>query len=183
MADTAPLSKVDSATNDNFVKATAEEVKKGHRRASSMAADVYSIEDLEKEKKDISISIETQKLGWKLNESSSKVEDPAVLKLPLCTPKVKKITLHFPLGLEVTARNMKGVTIKDALDAIHKQFKKRADDELDKPYLAGFEWDPEECYTRFVVHQSNQPTSSMSGGGGSGGKKKKNKNVIPEEGS
>lgn len=61
----------------------------------------------------------------KLNESSSKVEDPAVLKLPLCTPKVKKITLHFPLGLEVTARNMKGVTIKDALDAIHKQFKKR----------------------------------------------------------
>jgi hypothetical protein len=61
----------------------------------------------------------------KLNESSSKVEDPAVLKLPLCTPKVKKITLHFPLGLEVVARNMKGVTIKDALDAIHKQFKKR----------------------------------------------------------
>jgi hypothetical protein len=46
MADTAPLSKVDSATNDSFVKATAEEVKKGHRRASSMAADVYSIEDL-----------------------------------------------------------------------------------------------------------------------------------------
>jgi hypothetical protein len=61
----------------------------------------------------------------KLNESSSKVEDPAVLKLPLCLPKLKKITLHFPLGLEVTARNMKGVTIKDALDAIHKQFKKR----------------------------------------------------------
>jgi len=156
----------------------------------------------------------------KLNESSSKVEDPAVLKLPLCLPKVKKITLHFPLGLEVTARNMKGVTIKDALDAIHKQFKKRvcvpslfiipphlpmardhlhppvsrcitsisiltppqADDELEKPYLAGFEWDPEECYTRFVVHQSNTPTSSMSGGGGgSGGKKKKNKNTIPEE--
>ncbi|EAT83749.1 hypothetical protein HBI56_063390 [Parastagonospora nodorum] len=180
MTDT--LSKVDSA-NDNFVKATAEEVKKGHRRASSMAADVYAIEDLEKEKKEIQISIETQKLGWKLNESSSKVEDPAVLKLPLCLPKLKKITLHFPLGLEVTARNMKGVTIKDALDAIHKQFKKRADDEIEKPYLAGFEWDPEECYTRFVVHQSNTPTSSMSGGGGSGGKKKKNKNTIPEEGS
>ncbi|KAF1919942.1 hypothetical protein BDU57DRAFT_527848 [Ampelomyces quisqualis] len=178
MADTVPLSKVDSASNDNFVKATAEEVKKGHRRASSMAADVYSIEDLEKEKKDISISIETQKLGWKLNESSSRVEDPAVLMLPLCTPKVKKITLHFPLGLEVTARNMKGVTIKDALDAIHKQFKKRADDELDKPYLAGFEWDPEECYTRFVVHQSNQPTSSMSGGG-SGGRRLLDERLAP----
>jgi len=43
----------------------------------------------------------------------------------LTTPPVKKIDLHFPLGLEVTARNLKGVTIKDALDAIHKQFKKR----------------------------------------------------------
>jgi hypothetical protein len=43
----------------------------------------------------------------------------------LTTPPVKKIDLHFPLGLHVTARNLKGVTIKDALDAIHKQFKKR----------------------------------------------------------
>lgn len=43
----------------------------------------------------------------------------------LVNPPVKKIDLHFPLGLEVTARNSKGVTIKDALDAIHKQFKKK----------------------------------------------------------
>lgn len=56
----------------------------------------------------------------------------------------------------------------------------QADDEFDKPYLAGFEWDPEECYTRFIVHQANQPTSAMSGG--SGGKKKK-KNAVAEEGS
>lgn len=48
-----------------------------------------------------------------------------MLKKLLTTPPVKKIDLHFPLGLEVTARNLKGVTIKDALDAIHKQFKKR----------------------------------------------------------
>lgn len=48
-----------------------------------------------------------------------------MLKKPLCTPLVKKIDLHFPLGLEVTARNLKGVTIKDALDAIYKQFKKK----------------------------------------------------------
>jgi hypothetical protein len=61
----------------------------------------------------------------KLNKSPTTVEDPAVLKLPLTEPKLKSIALHFPLGLEVTARNMKGVTIKDALDAIHKQFKKR----------------------------------------------------------
>jgi hypothetical protein len=44
----------------------------------------------------------------------------------LTTPPVKKIDLHFPLGLEVTARNLKGVTIKDALDAIYKQYRKKA---------------------------------------------------------
>ena len=61
----------------------------------------------------------------KLNTSPSTVEDKDALKKPLCTPLVKKVDLHFPLGLEVTARNLKGVTIKDALDAIHKQFKKK----------------------------------------------------------
>ena len=40
-------------------------------------------------------------------------------------PLVRKVDLHFPLGLEVTARNLRGVTIKDALDAIYKQFKKK----------------------------------------------------------
>lgn len=44
----------------------------------------------------------------------------------LTNPPVKKIDLHFPLGLEVTARNLKGVTIKDALDAIYKQYRKKA---------------------------------------------------------
>ncbi len=61
----------------------------------------------------------------KINTSPTTVEDKEVLKKLLTTPPVKKIDLHFPLGLEVTARNLKGVTIKDALDAIHKQFKKR----------------------------------------------------------
>jgi len=170
------LSKVDSLVEEN-----KDASKPTKRRQSSMAADVYRIEDLEKENKDIQISIETQKLGWKLNKSPTTVDDPAVLKLPLTEPKLKSIALHFPLGLEVTARNLKGVTIKDALDAIHKQFKKRQDDEFEKPYLAGFEWDREECYTRFIVHQSAQPTSGMSGG--SGGKKKKNKKAEEEEGS
>ena len=53
------------------------------------------------------------------------VEDKEYLKKLLCTPPIKKIDLHFPLGLEVTARNLKGVTIKDALDAIYKQYKKK----------------------------------------------------------
>jgi hypothetical protein len=43
----------------------------------------------------------------------------------------------------------------------------------------GFEWDREECYTRFIVHQSAVPNTSMS----TGGKKKKNKKAEGEEGS
>ncbi len=65
------------------------------------------------------------RLGRKINKSPSTVDDAAYLKVMLTTPPVKKIDLHFPLGLEVTARNLKGVTIKDALDAIYKAFKKR----------------------------------------------------------
>lgn len=61
----------------------------------------------------------------KLNTSPATLDDKEALKKMLTNPPVKKIDLHFPLGLEVTARNMKGVTIKDALDAIHKQFKKK----------------------------------------------------------
>ncbi|PTU22399.1 hypothetical protein P175DRAFT_0498935 [Aspergillus ochraceoroseus IBT 24754] len=125
---------------------------------------VLTFLSLEEKKIEITLPIETQKTGWKLNTSPSSIEDKDILKLHLIRPPVKKIDLHFPLGLEVTARNMKGVTIKDALDAIYKQFKKKADDELDKPYLAGFEWDKEECWTRLIVHQTKQgpppPTSN-----------------------
>ena len=48
-----------------------------------------------------------------------------MLKKMLTTPPLKRIDLAFPLGLTVTARNLRGVTIKDALDAIYKQFKKK----------------------------------------------------------
>lgn len=66
------------------------------------------------------------------------LEEKEVLKKHLTTPPVKKIDLHFPLGLEVTARNMKGVTIKDALDAIHKQFKKKVCYCWPRIYLLGW---------------------------------------------
>lgn len=61
----------------------------------------------------------------KLNTSPTSIDDKDYLKLHLVKPPVKKIDLVFPLGLTVTARNLKGVTIKDALDAIYKQFKKK----------------------------------------------------------
>jgi len=137
---------------------------------------VYNINDLEKEGTEIQIAKETQKLNWKLNTSPATLDDKEALKKFLTTPPVKKIDLHFPLGLEVTARNLKGVTIKDALDAIHKQFKKKADDELELPVLAGFEWDKEESWTRLIVHQKKE-------GAASGGlsKKKKNKGEAAED--
>jgi hypothetical protein len=68
---------------------------------------------------------DTDTLNRKLNTSPATVDDKDALKKPLCQPLVKKVDLHFPLGLEVTARNLKGVTIKDALDAIYKQYKKK----------------------------------------------------------
>ena len=60
-----------------------------------------------------------------MNTSPSTVDDKDALKKLLCDPPIKKIDLVFHLGTEVTARNMKGVTIKDALDAIYKQNKKK----------------------------------------------------------
>jgi len=154
-ADTSsPLTKVDSAVGGIASSPPKEGVAAaGHRRKSSSVPGVFNILDLEAEGKELLIAKETQKLNWKINTSPMSLDDKETLKKMLTEPPVKKIDLHFPLGLEVTARNLKGVTIKDALDAIHKQFRKKADDELEKPYLAGFEWDPEECYTRFVVHQ------------------------------
>ncbi|KIX95424.1 uncharacterized protein Z520_08941 [Fonsecaea multimorphosa CBS 102226] len=154
-ADTSDLTKVDSAiaVDDATPKDGPKETK---RRTTSSAPGVMNINDLEKEGTKIAVAPETQKTGWKINTSPSTVEDPTILKKLLTTPPIKKIDLHFPLGLEVTARNLKGVTIKDALDAIHKQFKKKADDEMEEPYLKGFEWDPEESWTRLKVHTQKE---------------------------
>jgi hypothetical protein len=152
--------------------ATASPAKEKNRRQSSAAAPgVMNVLDLEKDGVELQIAKETQKTGWKINTSPNTIDDASVLKKLLTTPPVKRIDLHFPLGMEVTARNLKGVTIKDAMDAIHKAYKKRADDELDQPYLAGFEWDKEESWTRLVVHLSKDAGAQMK----QGGKKKKDK--------
>ncbi|KAK4635921.1 hypothetical protein CLAFUW4_00936 [Fulvia fulva] len=170
VAEQPSLSKVDSAVDDEAPASPADSKVK-HRRTSSTVTGVFKIEDLEKEGVELKIAPETQKLNWKVNTSPATVDDKDVLKKLLTTPPIKKIDLHWPLGLEVTARNLKGVTIKDALDAIYKQYKKKADDEISDPYLAGFEWDKEECYTRFVVHQKKNGEAPSGGGG----KKKKGK--------
>jgi len=143
-----PLTKVDSAIQG----ISSSPPKEAKRRASSSVPGVYNINDLEKEGTELQIAKETQKLNWRINKSPTTIEDKEYLKKMLTTPPIKKIDLHFPLGLEVTARNLKGVTIKDALDAIYKQYRKKADDELENPVLAGFEWDKEESWTRLIVH-------------------------------
>jgi len=155
-ADTASsptniLSKVDSAIDGiSSSPPKAGEIK--HRRKSSSVSGVFSINELEENRTELQIAPETQKLNWRINKPPSSIEDPNLLKIMLTNPPVKRIDLHFPLGLEVTARNMKGVTIKDSLDAIYKQYRKKADDELETPVLAGFEWDKEESWTRLIVH-------------------------------
>lgn len=53
------------------------------------------------------------------------VDEKDILKKPLITPLVRAVDLHFQHGVVVTARNRQGVTIKDAMDAIHKPNKKR----------------------------------------------------------
>jgi hypothetical protein len=142
-----------------------KKAKGGASAAAAAPPEVFSIADLKEQGKEISIAKDTQGLGWKINTSLMTV-DPDALKKLLTTPAVKKIDLQFLTGMKVTARNMKGVTIKDALDAIHKIYKKKKDDEVDEPYLAGFEWDPEESWDSLKVHLNKEA---------SGGKKKKDK--------
>jgi hypothetical protein len=50
----------------------------------------------------------------------------------------------------------------------------QANDELENPYLAGFEWDKEDSYTKFIVHQK---ATGEAPAHSSGGKKKKNKSA------
>jgi len=148
--ETAPLTKVDSGVEGLATSPPKDGTK--HRRTSSASnSGVYNINDLEAEGKDLQIAKETQRLNWRINKSPTTVDDKEVLKKMLTTPPVKKIDLIFPLGLTVTARNMKGVTIKDALDAIYKQYRKKADDELENPVLSGFVWDKTESWTSLHV--------------------------------
>ncbi|KAK6354957.1 hypothetical protein TWF696_004085 [Orbilia brochopaga] len=141
---------------------------KGHRRASSSATGVMSANDLPADKV-LKLPKDAGKIGWKINTSSSTIPDPDVLKKILTDPPLKKIDIQFPTGVTVTARNLKGVTFKDALDAIHKQFKKRADDELSEPYLAGFYHDEDDkgkAVLRVGLSKEGAPTGKKGKKGG-----------------
>ncbi|KAI5305726.1 hypothetical protein KEM56_003492 [Ascosphaera pollenicola] len=145
-----------------------------HRRASSANENVRSIKDLKEEDVELAVAPETQKLNCvgKFNTPASTVEDKDVLKKYLVTPPVKKIDLIFPLGTKVTARNLHGVTIKDALDAMYKLNKKKADDEIDLPYLKGFEWNKKENYEVLFIHQQKEGSHQHHDGSSKKSKKK-----------
>ncbi|KAI1387151.1 uncharacterized protein F4822DRAFT_405603 [Hypoxylon trugodes] len=197
----AELTRVDSAVQGLEISSPTKDAppispvkeKASHRRASSSATGILSMKDLKENKTEIQVAKESQGTGWKINTSPTSIEDKEILTKPLITPLVRAVNLHFPHGVVVTARNNKtGVTIKDAMDAIHKPYKKRADDELDKPYLKGFEWaanhpqlkdDPEKAkereaeWDRLYIHLSSTPDVAHFGGGG---KKKKKHNADAE---
>ncbi|KAI1341061.1 hypothetical protein F5Y15DRAFT_414183 [Xylariaceae sp. FL0016] len=183
-----PLTKVDSAVEG---LGTSPPKEKKAPRKSSVVTGVASMKELKENKTEIELAKETQGTGWKINSSPMSIDDKDILKQPLVLPLVRAVDLHFKHGVVVTARNRLGVTIKDAMDAIHKPNKKRADDELDEPYLKGFEWlpnhpqiketngDPQKEeerlkeWDRLYIHLSSVPGVSNVGGG----KKKKNKHA------
>ncbi|KAI0120792.1 hypothetical protein F4776DRAFT_665420 [Hypoxylon sp. NC0597] len=172
---TEPLARVDSAVQGLSTSPPKEKVS--HRRTSSSAAGISSMKDMWESRTKIQVAPETQGTGWKINTPPSKVDDKEILSKLLITPPVRAVNLHFEHGVVVTARNSKGVTIKDALEVIHRPNKKRADDELPEPYLKGFEWVPshteygegeeekaKEDWQRLLIHLSSTPGVSNFGG-------------------
>ncbi|KAF8245427.1 hypothetical protein K440DRAFT_555982 [Wilcoxina mikolae CBS 423.85] len=125
------------------------------RRGSQSAGDVLKTEEpilkpqelkaFLGEDKDLVISKEVAKLNWKMNTSPASLDESKAMKeTPISNPKVRKLNIFFSTGIHVTARapstSKHGVTVHDVLMAIHKLYKKKADDELELPVLANIEW-------------------------------------------
>jgi len=117
--------------------------------------DVYKpaeLKDIVGEEGSLKVAKEISRLNWKMNTHPSNLDDWKSLKeVPISTPKVKLLDIYFPLGLLVTARasasSAVGVSVYDVLVAIHKQFKKKADDEFENPVLGNLEWGRSEDLT------------------------------------
>lgn len=125
----------------------AKETKTHKRGASTAVAGVYTEEQLKAENKPLTVVKEVERLNWKINTSTTTLTDHpdnAALKKPITSPPISKLQLRFPTGITLTARNKNGVTIKDAFDVIWKQYRKKADDEIDLPVLARLEFDAED---------------------------------------
>ncbi|CAZ86232.1 unnamed protein product [Tuber melanosporum] len=144
----ATKSKSDVPPENQAPSSSKAAAKGSHRRGSSSVTDVYKpaeLKDIIGEEGTLMVAKEISRLNWKLNTHPSHLDDWKSLKeIPITTPKVKLLDVYFPLGLHVTARagssSTVGVSVYDVLVAIHKQFKKKADDELEMPVLGNLEW-------------------------------------------
>ncbi|KAK6539026.1 hypothetical protein TWF694_010573 [Orbilia ellipsospora] len=116
------------------------------RRKSSSAgsAGVLSAKEVGEQNLTLVLDKDLTKINWKINTSPSTINEPELLKKFITKPPVKSVELLTDTNMHFTARNLKGVTYKDCLDVIHKQYKKKADDELDKPYLIGIDRDDDD---------------------------------------
>lgn len=73
----------------------------------------------------VTVAKELSRLNWKMNTPLSTIEGENI-NIPLTNPPLKAVKIYFSTGINVTARNLSnGVTIKDALKAIHKMFHKK----------------------------------------------------------
>ena len=115
-----------------------------HRRASSSATGVLSEKEIVEGGIALKLDKNIGKIGWKINTSPTTLAESELLTKHISNPPCKKFELISPLGTSFIARDQKGVTYKTALDAIHKQYKKKADDELTEPYLLGFYHDEDD---------------------------------------
>lgn len=155
-ADKKSAASKSKATKEDVAVVEAEHVEagaKGHRRASSSAAaGVLSASEIPADGI-LKVHPEAEKLNWKINTAASSLDNPDALKKVLTTPPLKSVEIKFPNGISFVARNMKtGVTVKDALDVVYKQFKKRQDDEITEPYLQGFYFDEDDDKGTNILH-------------------------------
>ncbi|CAI7587050.1 unnamed protein product [Penicillium pancosmium] len=159
-----PLTKVDSAIaglslDDKPPVPSEKEVKKGHKRLSSQGANVWNIKDLEEQKIELELPIETQKTGCLRPESEGRNDKGR----PRC---------HLQAIQEEGKSGLISLQFTSAASYHNANSPPQKDDELEEPFLKGFEWDKEECWTRLIVHQSNTGPPKESGSKKS---KKKNK--------
>lgn len=144
---------------------------KARRQSSSKpaVAGLLSAKEFEalEPKVELKLIKDAAKVNWKMNTNPKDYPEQDLLKKVFTTPPLKSVELLFPqTGLTITARNLKGLTFQDVFDAIYKHYKKRADDEISEPYLAGFYVDEDDL---------GRPTVRVGAGkeGAPIGKKKK----------
>ncbi|KAK6521038.1 hypothetical protein TWF506_001271 [Arthrobotrys conoides] len=146
---------------------------KARRQSSSKpaVAGLLSAKEFEAQENKVELELAkgAAKINWKMNTHPKEYPEQEIFKRLFTTPPLKSVELLFPqTGLTITARNLKGVTFQDVFDAIYKHNKKRADDELSEPYLAGFYVDEDDlghAIVRVGAGKEGAPVGKKKKGG------------------